>query len=104
MKKITKLSLVCITALSLNINAVETQGLYAGVGVAKTTLSGTGYKYDEVNLKVMIGEKITDNIAVEAQFTNFKDGEVVNLGGGNTANSKGKSFGVQGFIILTTQQ
>jgi hypothetical protein len=99
-------------ALALSVSAsmsVATSALandnnfYGGIALAKMSFNdsdaGISFDYDENNFKILGGMKIDNNFAVEAQFANFKKGEIANVGG-ISANAKGRSIGVAGLYYF----
>lgn len=92
------------TLFVFNANAKVNTDYYGGAGIVKTNISKGDIKYNEINFKLLGGINVDKNIAVELQYTNFKNGNVLNRSGGAVVDAKGTSFAAIGLFYIADKQ
>ncbi|SMN01217.1 hypothetical protein SPONN_2336 [uncultured Candidatus Thioglobus sp.] len=107
MKKLTILALstiIAVSSLSLSVQAEGDNSTYFGIGINQSkwndsdTVSGVtvDVEYKKINWKVLIGQQIDDNFAVELQYANFGKKDLVANGTTVPIELSGKSIGIAG--------
>ncbi len=100
----TQLKVIALSVLvATSAYAEESKGVYFGLGVHQSKVSGEGYKKN--NWKVLVGTRLNSNWSIEGQYADLATDEFSYTNTKETVKSvvSGNSFGVAGLYHFNPQ-